>query len=71
MAIKVALLAGPFIAVAVLVPLLESTEANPALAVAALAFVAVVGGAAIGVFWPVPSEPPKWTKKVRKSPPRS
>jgi hypothetical protein len=71
MAIKVALLAGPFIAAMTLVSVLESTEANPALAVALLALVAVIGGAAIGAFWPVPSDPPSWTKRVRKSSPRS
>jgi hypothetical protein len=67
MPLKVALLGTPYIAFAILVPLLELTDASPALAVAVLALVAVVCGAAIGAFWPEPSEAPTWVERIRGS----
>jgi hypothetical protein len=68
MATKIALLIGPSVALLILLPLLESAHADPALVVVVLVSVAVVGGAAIGIFWPgpVPTEPPRWVRKVRE-----
>ncbi len=53
---NIALLATPLIAVGILVPLLNALHADPGLAFAALGLVALICGAAIGVFF-VEGEP--------------
>jgi len=65
MPIKIALSIAPVVAAAVLVNLFAALNASPQLAVAAVALVATLLGAAVGVFWPVSSEPPKWSRNSR------
>lgn len=57
MGIKLVLSVGPVVATLVTRALLNAADAVPVVAIAVLALIAIVSGAAIGVFWPAPDEP--------------
>ena len=71
MTVEFALSAGPLVAAVVTVTLLNVFDASPETAVAILALVALISGAAIGVFWEVPDEPAKLARSPGRALPRS
>jgi hypothetical protein len=61
MRLKIALSVGPVVVAIATAAFLKTVNASPEISVAALALVLVVSGAAIGVFWEVPTES-RWAK---------
>jgi hypothetical protein len=65
MAFRIALLAGPVVAVIGSALLLKSIDASPAVRVAVLGLVSVIGGGTMGVFGDKLPDLPSWLRVPR------
>jgi hypothetical protein len=70
MGLKIVLSVVPVMASCAAAIVFNALDVSPVVAVAILALIATISGAAIGVFWPVSSETPKWMKAPRRTSPR-
>ncbi len=67
MAFRIALLAGPVVAVIGSALLLKAVDASPAVRVAILGLAAVAGGGIMGVFGDMLPELPRWLRAPHNS----